>query len=300
MSVADIRKQLHAACETLSSITDTLHDEIRAPHWKPRLAQLDADEADDVEKFVEESQEILENPEETVEEEVEELESDDEDSSNRNKTANSTIPVETLSGPRIVHLDRQDPDPNPPEAYPSDDWGTPIEKQYLYPSPFVASSRTPGADTETTPTEAFDFGLGFGAKGQGAASYANPSGEGKGNKGVWGPQSGLPGASGGSSGDSVSEFDYKLQHFAGASLPNDLEPPVARSDYYTGDRGNLINTQSVLPGEATPGGEYKLDLTNTGYKYQDLETPFVRFDPTIHDYRRDPLHNWPQKVEQQD
>jgi hypothetical protein len=336
MGIADIRKKLYDACEALSAITDTLHDEIMAPHWKPRLAQLDAEEAEDVENYVEESQEILANPEDEAEEEADEIEShkpkakgaDDEDEKDEDegsselpgggsppeasapqpmtpKMANSAWPTGVLpGGPRIVHLDRQDPDPNPPEAYPSDDWGTPTEKEYLYPTPFMgvtvqAESVVPDATTEDTPTEAWDFGLGYGAHGQGAGGYENPSDEGVGNKGVWGPHSGLPGTPPISSGDSTPELDYKTnEHLAQGLLPNDGQPPVARTDYFRGDRGNLINTQSTLPGESTPSGEFAPSLMNTDFTYEDVETPYVRYDYTTHDYRKDPLHAWPQKAEQ--
>lgn len=328
MGIADIRRKLYDACEALSSITDTLHDEITAPHWKPRLAQLDADEAEDVENFVEESQDILANPEDDAEEEAEEIENQkdeadskgplselpDGDSSEvsefeptlQRKTANSSCPVSVLpGGPRIVHLDREDPDPNPPDAYPSDPWGTHVEKDYLYPTPFTgvpieAQSSVPDATSEDTPTEAWDFGLGYGARGQGAGGYGNPSDEGLGNKGVWGPHSGLPGSPPISSGDSTPELEYQLgEHLtAQGLLPNDGQPPVARSDYYRGDRGNLVNTQSVMPGEATPGGEFAPSLMNTNLTYEDLATPYVRYDYTTHDYRPDPLHVWPQKAEQ--
>lgn len=321
LGVAEIRKKLYDACEALSSITDTLYDEITAPHWKPRLAQLDADEAEDVENFVEESQDILANPEEDAEEEAREIEEQEPkgdaleakeetfsklpgevDSEAPNleaspqskvKVANSSCPVSVLpGGPRIVHLDREDPDPNPSDAYPSDAWGNHTEKEYLYPNPFAggsveARSSVPDAITEDTPTEAWDFGLGYGARGQGVT-----------NNSVWGPQSGLPGAPSMSSGDSTPDLEPSLgDHLAQGLLPNDNQPPVARSDYYRGDRGNMVNTQSGLPGEATPGGASSLSLMNTGLTYEDLETPYVRYDYTTHDYRKDPLHVWPQKAE---
>ena len=41
MSVKDIRQKLYEACEDLSAISDTIHDEINGPHWLPKLSQLD-------------------------------------------------------------------------------------------------------------------------------------------------------------------------------------------------------------------------------------------------------------------
>lgn len=74
MQVKEIRDKLHNACENLSSISDTIHDEINAPHWEPKMDQLDPDEALDVRKFIQESQQILQNPEEDAEDEMEAIE----------------------------------------------------------------------------------------------------------------------------------------------------------------------------------------------------------------------------------
>jgi hypothetical protein len=373
MNVMDIRKKLHEACESLSTITDSLYDEINAPHWKPRLAELDDNDAEDVERFVEESKAILENPEADAEDEAKDIEEENDDSNKggepnaeemasempggkdlapsmaakndkptphpaqerqarrlalRIKQANSSLPVETLpGGPRIQHLDREDPDPNPPDAYTNDDWGLPSGgKQYDYPSDWdnnlnqnqasdlLGRSAVPDSSSEPTPTDGWDFGLGYGARGEGAGGYENPSGEGDGTKGVWGPSSGLPGTPAGSSGDttpaldsatSTHEADWKVASIATseqlrseAMLPNDGERPVARSDYFPGDRGNLVNTQlsqSELPGEASPKGEASPGLMNVDYTTEDVSTPYVRYDYTTHDYRDDPLHNWPQR-----
>ncbi len=370
MNVNDIRKKLHEACESLSTITDSLYDEINAPHWKPRLAELDENDAEDVERFVEESKAILENPEADAEEEAKEIEEendgDDEASDSKGsasevpggkdlapsmaeksdkatphpaqtkqaqrlalriKKANSSLPVETMpGGPRIEHLDREDADPNPQDAYTNDDWGLPSGKEYDYPSAWdnnlnenqasltLGQSSVPDSSSDLTPTDGWDFGLGFGARGEGAGGYENPSGEGDGTKGVWGPSSGLPGTPAGSSGDTTPALDsatsnheasWKAAAFltkdevrAFGLLPNDTDRPVARSDYFPGDRGNLVNTQlsqSEVPGSPSPSGEASPGLMNTDYVTEDVSTPYVRYDYTTHDYRDDPLHNWPQR-----
>lgn len=74
MGVRDMRQKMWDACEALSAIADTLHDEINAPHWKPKLALLDDNDQEDVARFVEESEDVLENPEEEAEEKIEEIE----------------------------------------------------------------------------------------------------------------------------------------------------------------------------------------------------------------------------------
>ncbi len=50
MGVRDIRQKMWDASEALSAIADTLHDEIQAAHWKPKLALLDENDQEDVER----------------------------------------------------------------------------------------------------------------------------------------------------------------------------------------------------------------------------------------------------------
>lgn len=51
-TIEEVRKKLYQACEILSSVSDTLDDEIRAPHWKPKLGLLSQDDAEDVQRFL--------------------------------------------------------------------------------------------------------------------------------------------------------------------------------------------------------------------------------------------------------
>jgi len=166
MPIKDVRAKLYEACEALSLISDTVHDEINGPHWKPRLAQLDGNDVEDIERFIQESQKLLDNPEDEPEEEMKAIEGENDAkwSGKKPKTeeakkeepssgipgapstteeshaipkqkqasalhreftladltlpedalakrvlyrkfyGNSTIPVETLSGPRVDHL----------------------------------------------------------------------------------------------------------------------------------------------------------------------------------------------------
>lgn len=74
MQVKEIRDKLHDACENLSAISDSIHDEINAPHWEPKLNQLDPADAMDVRKFLQESQQILQDPEAEAEGDMEAIE----------------------------------------------------------------------------------------------------------------------------------------------------------------------------------------------------------------------------------
>jgi len=150
MSIKEVRKALYNAAEGLSSISDTIHDEINAPHWKPKLAELERNDIESVERLVGEAEQIMENPEEEVEEGMEEAEQSGEraemeegegepksqlpDNANLPDAAEvvesgqhvkqaseygydrrgSSLPTQTLPGPRVQHLDRADVDQTGP------------------------------------------------------------------------------------------------------------------------------------------------------------------------------------------
>ncbi len=73
MPVKEIRQQLFEACENLSALVDTLHDEINAPHWKPKLADLEKADMEEVERLLSDAEEWVDNPEEEAEEQMEEV-----------------------------------------------------------------------------------------------------------------------------------------------------------------------------------------------------------------------------------
>lgn len=76
--IPDMRRQLMNSVEALSSLTDTIHDEILAPHWSEDEDKLDPRDRDEVKQIVEEVEEIKDDPEgwalEEEEEESEEAE----------------------------------------------------------------------------------------------------------------------------------------------------------------------------------------------------------------------------------
>jgi hypothetical protein len=150
MSVKDVRASLYGACEAISAVADTIHDELHAPHWKPKLAELEKEDLEEVERLVGEADKNLEDPEGESEDDVDEAgdkadlkdahepdsssseipdgsDGSDSESAKRTKTAsltlrdrilmrfsNSSVPVETLPGPRVQHLDRGDVDQTGP------------------------------------------------------------------------------------------------------------------------------------------------------------------------------------------
>jgi len=411
MRLADMRQKLYEASEALSAISDTMFDEITAPHWKPKLAQLDESDRDDVTRFVEEAQEVMENPEGEAEEEIDEIESkakrkrqsmesegdkssglpladaaQDESSvhsddaippamhakqassspwllelygnvdggtcaealyANCSRRANSSQPVSELpGGPRVDHLGPATGtgpygEFNPPESAPADEWSADgggaarrddSGEDYDYPSEWenqattaawkvsestlpeggkndeytdawdfgnarwkapealVAKSTVPDSSADDTPTHAWDFGIGYGARGEGAGDHANPSDEGNGTKGVWGPHSGLPGALGTSSGDIPQALDVALNRRAMDALygrlPQDAAGNVARADYYGGAKDNMVSIgTSQTPTSEEGRGESGQRLLNTYYTLDDVNTPYQRYDFSTHTLR---------------
>lgn len=462
MKLSEMRQKLYEASEALSAISDTIFDEINGPHWKPKLAQLDESDKKDVTRFIDEAQEVMDNPEAGAEEEIEEIEGKskgkskkepeggpEEDSSSLPgsgafqgesdvhvestprpkeaswrqrptgmsdrawvhefytdptrpgyvapsldsarlveaiyvKTANSSLPVSELSGgPRVDHIGpgtgmgeygdfSEDETVPPPAAGPEDDydytsewendmsrsagsWKAPIHLPSLdsldgYPktqgptptldqyreiaelfakgwsearvlqSPLarqlkldksdlndvrlmrkhklIASANIPDSSTDDTPTDAWDFGIGYGARGDGAGGYGNPSGEGfadgVGGKGVWGPHSGLPSTPSQSTGDSTqlvldeATNRHAAQQALYGKLPQDVAGDVARSDYYPEAKDNMVSvgtSDMPAPGDTGSEGGGGRDLMNTYYTRTDTQTDYERFDYTTHTLR---------------
>jgi len=61
--IPDMRRQLMNCIEALSSYTDTVYDELSAPHWNPSEDTLDPRDREEVKEIVEEAEEIREDPE---------------------------------------------------------------------------------------------------------------------------------------------------------------------------------------------------------------------------------------------
>jgi hypothetical protein len=320
MDMAEIRKKLWDASEALSAVSDAIFDEINAPHWKPKLALLDENDAEDVSRFVDEAKQVLDDPEEDAEEEIEKIEKandkeEDEDEASKlpdggdaeaqakvndqpgvGKQARKALAFhkrcassyrQALQRMRESGLDAQtggprvdDRDPaggtgpfgsfNPVEDATMDGWGFDEGSHYSeydYPSDWSndlhqASLEWAGSalpNDPDTPTEGRDFGIGFGAQGEAEEHL-----------GEWGPRSGLPGAPWQSSGDTTPALDMALnERHAITALPGDIVDPVARTDYYRGEKGNLVQTNEVAPAETD------FSRMDTGYVYEDLNTVWL-------------------------
>ncbi len=77
MAVKDVRTMLHDACEALSALCDTIHDEINAPHWQPKLGQLEKADVARIKDLLDQAQGYLDDPEELDKEDDEESEGKD-------------------------------------------------------------------------------------------------------------------------------------------------------------------------------------------------------------------------------
>lgn len=69
--ISDMRRALMNTVEALSAFTDTVYDEVNAPHWNPEL--LPDPEREEVEEIKEDVQEIREDPEGWAEEQEDEM-----------------------------------------------------------------------------------------------------------------------------------------------------------------------------------------------------------------------------------
>lgn len=100
MPLKDIRKQFANCDEALSSITDTIYDEINALHWHPDVHDSGGDprERAEVKEVMEDVEEIRENPEEWAEGEEAEMSSEGPDESSGVTKMARRVAAQYLSG----------------------------------------------------------------------------------------------------------------------------------------------------------------------------------------------------------
>lgn len=75
--VSDIRRSLMNVVEALSAVSDTLYDEVRAPHWHEDVPTGGPREREEVQEILQDAEQIRENPEGWAREEEEEGVPDD-------------------------------------------------------------------------------------------------------------------------------------------------------------------------------------------------------------------------------
>jgi len=73
--IADMRRQLMNCIEALSSFTDTVYDELAAPHWDPAEDVLSPRDRDEVKEIIDDAEEIKLDPKEWAEDEEAEMDS---------------------------------------------------------------------------------------------------------------------------------------------------------------------------------------------------------------------------------
>jgi hypothetical protein len=71
--IADMRRQYMNVVEALSAITDTIYDEVNAPHWNPAIEEQSPRERQEVQEIMDDAEEIREDPKDWAEDEEEEM-----------------------------------------------------------------------------------------------------------------------------------------------------------------------------------------------------------------------------------
>lgn len=94
--IADMRRAYMNAVEALSALSDTLHDEIKAPHWHNENSDGGSRERDEVKSILTDVEEIEKDPEGWAEEEEEESEEDPEE------TDEDGEPIADGAGPKLA------------------------------------------------------------------------------------------------------------------------------------------------------------------------------------------------------
>jgi hypothetical protein len=71
--IAEMRRQYMNCVESLSALSDTLYDEIHAPHWDPAKQEQSPREREEVRDLMNDVEKIRDNPEEWAEGEEQEM-----------------------------------------------------------------------------------------------------------------------------------------------------------------------------------------------------------------------------------
>ena len=245
LSVVDLRGTLQEACELLSKVTDTLHDEASGPPWMPASVDLDDNESEYITEMLGETDQVLGDPESVGTTAYSEVES------RNDKTAASGLPngggVPRVKSKAPGSSNNTDGSWNTDEPPVEDAWG--LKQGDQDPTAFGGEQAVvwgvSGLPTDTTPSDVMDFGLGFGGKGRGL--NAPPS--------------------------------------ASSSLPDGRDLSVTRSDYFKGPALKTWASEATWGREAAselPGAEVELsekdaDLLGTSKTFEDMSQPYTPY-----------------------
>ena len=75
--IADMRRAYMNVVEALSALSDTLHDELKAPHWHPESIDGGPREREEVQEILQDAEQIQQDPGAWAQEEEAEMDSDD-------------------------------------------------------------------------------------------------------------------------------------------------------------------------------------------------------------------------------
>lgn len=79
--ISDMRRGLMNVVEALSAMSDTLYDELKAPHWNPAITDVGNRERVEVQEILQDAEEIRKDPEDWAESEEAEMDADHENGS---------------------------------------------------------------------------------------------------------------------------------------------------------------------------------------------------------------------------
>ena len=85
--IPDMRRQLMNCVEALSAFTDTVFDELQAPHWDPAEDRLTSRDREEVFEIVEDAEQIKDDPEGWASEQEAELDTENESGGDTSKQA---------------------------------------------------------------------------------------------------------------------------------------------------------------------------------------------------------------------
>jgi hypothetical protein len=123
MKIADMRKQYMNTVEALSALSDTLYDEINAPHWSLLTRQESDSDKAEVSALIQDAEKIRRDPEEWAEVSAEEEFGDEvnseEDSEEDSEVNSEENPPETDDE---GWGDKESEDEGESEPHPEDEW----------------------------------------------------------------------------------------------------------------------------------------------------------------------------------